>query len=54
MTAPLPVFVQQAAAAKCVGMLAKQSNQLANTLVQVRLGFALEGYIFSQQLSQTR
>ena len=48
------MFVQQAAAAKCVGMLAKQSNQLANTLVQVRLGFVLGGYIFPQQLPQNR
>ena len=48
------MFVQQAAAAKCVGMLAKQSNQLANTLVQVGLGFVLEGYIFAQQLPQNR
>ncbi len=35
MNAPLPVFVQQAAAAKCCGILARESNQLADMLIQV-------------------
>jgi len=35
--APLPVFVQQAAAAKTIGILARESNKVAESLVQKRV-----------------
>lgn len=37
MNAPLPVFVQQAAAAKTIGILARESNELAEKLIQLRV-----------------
>ncbi|XP_052775709.1 armadillo-like helical domain containing protein 1 [Mya arenaria] len=37
MNAPLPVFVQQAAAAKTIGILARDSNELAEKLIQLRV-----------------
>ncbi|XP_060562979.1 armadillo-like helical domain containing protein 1 [Ruditapes philippinarum] len=37
MNAPLPVFVQQAAAAKTIGILARESNELAERLIQLRV-----------------
>ncbi|XP_052258439.1 armadillo-like helical domain containing protein 1 [Dreissena polymorpha] len=37
MNAPLPVFVQQAAAAKTIGILARESNDLAEKLIQKRV-----------------
>jgi len=35
--APLPVFVQQAAAAKTIGILARENNKVAESLVQLRV-----------------
>ncbi|XP_013409610.1 uncharacterized protein C1orf228 homolog [Lingula anatina] len=35
--APLPVFVQQAAAAKTIGILARESTELAEKLIQYRM-----------------
>lgn len=35
--APLPVYVQQAAAAKTIGILARESNKVAEDLVQLRV-----------------
>jgi len=37
MSAPLPVFVQQAAAAKCIGVLCQQSPELSDGLIQLRV-----------------
>jgi len=37
MTAPLPVFVQQAASAKSIGVLCQESNELADKLIQLRV-----------------
>ncbi|XP_064624943.1 armadillo-like helical domain containing protein 1 isoform X1 [Lineus longissimus] len=37
MNAPLPVFVQQAAVAKCIGILARESTDLAEKLIQLRV-----------------
>lgn len=37
MNAPLPVFVQQAAAGKTIGILARESNELAEKLIQLRV-----------------
>lgn len=37
MSAPLPVFVQQAAAAKAIGILAQESDAFANSLIQLRV-----------------
>jgi len=34
---PLPVYVQQAAAAKTIGILARESNKVAENLVQLRV-----------------
>jgi hypothetical protein len=34
LLSPLPIFVQQAAAAKCIGILAQMSSQLADKLLQ--------------------
>lgn len=37
INAPLPVFVQQAAASKTIGILARDSNELAEKLIQLRV-----------------
>ncbi|XP_041358939.1 armadillo-like helical domain containing protein 1 isoform X1 [Gigantopelta aegis] len=37
INAPLPVFVQQAAAAKTIGILARESTELAEMLIQARV-----------------
>ncbi|XP_063441619.1 armadillo-like helical domain containing protein 1 [Mytilus trossulus] len=37
INAPLPVFVQQAAAAKTIGILARESNEIAEKLIQLRV-----------------
>lgn len=37
MNAPLPVFVQQAASAKCIGVLCQESNELSDKLIQLRV-----------------
>lgn len=37
INAPLPVFVQQAAAAKTIGILGRDSNELAEKLIQLRV-----------------
>lgn len=37
MNAPLPVFVQQAASAKTIGILSRESNELAEKLIQLRV-----------------
>ncbi|XP_022316328.2 armadillo-like helical domain containing protein 1 [Crassostrea virginica] len=37
MNAPLPVFVQQAAAAKTIGILSRESNEIAEKLIQLRV-----------------
>ncbi|CAH1244181.1 armadillo-like helical domain containing protein 1 [Branchiostoma lanceolatum] len=37
MSAPLPVFVQQAAAAKTIGVLCRESNETADKLIQMRV-----------------
>ncbi|XP_076441453.1 armadillo-like helical domain containing protein 1 [Babylonia areolata] len=37
MNSPLPVFIQQAAAAKTIGILAGETNQLAEKLIQMRV-----------------
>ncbi|KAK3592153.1 hypothetical protein CHS0354_019445 [Potamilus streckersoni] len=37
MNAPLPVYVQQAAAAKTIGILCRDSNELAEKLIQLRV-----------------
>ncbi|KAK2138580.1 hypothetical protein LSH36_2776g00005, partial [Paralvinella palmiformis] len=37
MSAPLPVFVQQAAAAKTIGILARESAEYAEKLIQLRV-----------------
>lgn len=34
---PLPVFVQQAAAAKCIGVLARESRTISESLIQLRV-----------------
>ncbi|XP_019623582.1 PREDICTED: uncharacterized protein C1orf228 homolog [Branchiostoma belcheri] len=37
MSAPLPVYVQQAAAAKTLGVLCRESNETADKLIQMRV-----------------
>ncbi|XP_048760095.1 armadillo-like helical domain containing protein 1 [Ostrea edulis] len=37
INAPLPVFVQQAAAAKSIGILSRESNEIAEKLIQLRV-----------------
>uniref|UniRef100_A0A194AMI0 Uncharacterized protein n=1 Tax=Pinctada fucata TaxID=50426 RepID=A0A194AMI0_PINFU len=37
INAPLPVFVQQAAAAKTIGILSRESNEIAEKLIQLRV-----------------
>ncbi|XP_035700009.1 armadillo-like helical domain containing protein 1 [Branchiostoma floridae] len=37
MSAPLPVFVQQAAAAKTIGVLCRESDETADKLIQMRV-----------------
>lgn len=41
MNAALPVFVQQAAAAKCIGILARESQPLAENIVQMNVAHEL-------------
>lgn len=37
ISAPLPVFVQQAAAAKTIGILERESNEIAEKLIQLKI-----------------
>ncbi|ESP05225.1 hypothetical protein LOTGIDRAFT_227885 [Lottia gigantea] len=41
ISAPLPVYIQQAAAAKTIGILARDSNELSERLIQLRVAHNL-------------
>ncbi|KAL5017594.1 hypothetical protein ScPMuIL_007183 [Solemya velum] len=41
INAPLPVFVQQAAAAKTIGILTRESNEISEKLIQARVTYNL-------------
>ncbi|EDO48169.1 predicted protein [Nematostella vectensis] len=49
LQAPLPVFVQQAAAAKMIGILAKESPEISEALVQLR---ATHGLLYAMGNTQ--